>query len=190
MYLSCFLKYSNPYILCPDCSVSFTFEIYVNVMISSQQASDETMKEKPVADEHYTEENSALENDCMLLPHDRVGSDFSWLQSERQVDSRVQKVYELEDEESFLYGNEYNEEKQNKSSTTFSEVSPHGKRQEMAGFALDSQQHPNKSIFRRIGDLLDVKQSLQVTPSSFASPGLDSGEFEKTICQTILAQHT
>nr|XP_046258859.1 uncharacterized protein DDB_G0287625 isoform X2 [Scatophagus argus] len=75
------------------------------------QASDVTEKVEHVPNEHKhqhrdSQENStSLENDSMLLPHDRVGSDFSWLQVRSQDDSMVLKADEFEDEESFLYGN-------------------------------------------------------------------------------------
>lgn len=50
--------------------------------------------------------DSQEENDSTLLPHDRVGSDFSWLQVHRQENDTVHKADALEDEESFLYGGE------------------------------------------------------------------------------------
>lgn len=109
----------------------------------------------------------------MLLPHDRVGSDFSWLQAESQQESAVVNAEELEDEESFLYGNEDTGEKQtNKSSTTlFAAYKPQG---------MDSSgSQQNKPIFSSFGDMLDLKQTLQMTSSSVASASLDSSECEK-----------
>ncbi|XP_051279075.1 transcription initiation factor TFIID subunit 1 isoform X2 [Dicentrarchus labrax] len=142
------------------------------------QASDESKKVESFPDEHrhqqhVSRENSiSLENDSMLLPHDRVGSDFSWLQVQSQEDSTVRKADELEDEESFLYGNEDVEGKQaNKSSkikrttifTEFSQIGEHAKPQEMDSLALGSQQ----------------QQPLQMTSSSLVSSNLDSSECEK-----------
>ncbi|GAA6218664.1 uncharacterized protein LOC108895769 isoform X3 [Lates japonicus] len=155
------------------------------------QASDESKKRQCVPDEyrppqHDSQENSAsLETDSMLLPHDRVGSDFSWLQGQSQEDATVQKADELEDEESFLYGNEDTGGKQlSKSSATlfaaFSQMAEQGKLQGMDVSALCSQQHrQTKSILSGPGNLLDLKQHLQITSSRLASAKLDSTECEK-----------
>ncbi|XP_073337807.1 uncharacterized protein [Pagrus major] len=155
------------------------------------QASDETKKVEYVPDEprhqqHYSLDNStSLENDSMLLPHDRVGSDFSWLQAQSQEDSTVQKADELEDEESFLYGNEDIGEKQanNSSATLFaalSQIGEHDKPQEMDSLALGSQQHhQNKFIYSSFRDLIDLKQPLQMNSSSLTSANLDNSECEK-----------
>lgn len=42
----------------------------------------------------------------MLLPHERVVSDFSWLQEKSQEEISILKAREFEEEESFLYGTE------------------------------------------------------------------------------------
>ncbi|XP_061693055.1 uncharacterized protein si:ch211-195b21.5 [Syngnathoides biaculeatus] len=47
--------------------------------------------------------STSLENDGMLLPHDRVSSDFSWLQPQSQT---ARKADQFDDEELFLYGEE------------------------------------------------------------------------------------
>lgn len=159
-------------------------------MISSVQASDESKKVECVPDEHRhqhhdsQESSASLENDSMLLPHDRVGSDFSWLQAQSQEDSAVQKADELEDEESFLYGNEDIGAKQaNKSSTilfeAFSQLGEHAKPMEMDNPALGDQHYQNTSIFSSFGDIVDLKQPFQMTSSSLASASLDSSECEK-----------
>ncbi|XP_031695801.1 uncharacterized protein LOC116378133 isoform X2 [Anarrhichthys ocellatus] len=114
----------------------------------------------------------------MLLPHDRVGSDFSWLQVRSQEDSAVLKAHELEDEESFLYGNEDTGGKQAKKSSTalfasFPQIGKHAKLQEVA--SSGSQHHQSKSIFSSFGDLFDLKQPLQMNSSA----DLDSSECEK-----------
>ncbi|XP_070772656.1 NK-tumor recognition protein [Enoplosus armatus] len=155
------------------------------------QASDESKKVDRMPGEHRhqqhdSQENStSLENDSMLLPHDRVGSDFSWLQAQSQEDSAAQKANELEDEESFLYGNEDTGLKQaSQSSNTlfaaFSKIGEHAKKQEMDSLSLGSQQHhQNKSLFSSFGELPDLKQPLQMTSSSLVTANLDSSECEK-----------
>lgn len=160
-------------------------------MFSSIQASDESKKVESVSTEQRHEpldsqfNSTSLENDCMLLPHDRVGGDFAWLQAQNQEDSTVQKAKELEDEESFLYGNADIGEKQvNKSSTSlfpaFSQIGEHAKLQEMDSIALSSQQCDlNRSAVSSFGDLFDLKQSNQMTPSSSASTSLEGSECEK-----------
>lgn len=124
---------------------------------------------------------ASLENDSMLLPHDRVGSDFSWLQSTKEEDSTDRKAEELEDEESFLYGNEGTGRKPTTKSSTalfpvFSQTGEHSKLHKMDVSAPSSQQH-NKSMsaLGSFGDLLDLKVPLQMI-SSF---NLDSGDYEK-----------
>ena len=112
----------------------------------------------------------------MVLPHDRVGSDFSWLQAQSQEDSAAQKVKELEDEESFLYGNEDDGGKQaNKPSTAlfaaYSQSGEHAKQQEVESSG-SQQHHQNKPLFSSFGDLLNLKQPLQMTPSSLAFSSL------------------
>lgn len=152
------------------------------VVIPSVQASNESKKEEclPGEPEHQhqdsQEDTRTFENDSMLLPHDRVGSDFSWLQVPSQEDSTVQKANELEDEESFLYGNEDNGPPSSKSSSAAFEE--HSKLQEMNSLALSSQQH-HQSMFSNFEDLLVVKQPLEMTSSNIASANLDSIESEK-----------
>lgn len=158
--------------------------------IHTIQASDESKKVEYVPDKHRHQhhgghENSAsLENDCMLLPHDRVGGDFSWLQAQSQEVSAVQKADELEDEESFLYGiGDIGGKQPNKSSTTlfaFSRIGEHAKPVEMNSPALGDLQHnQNNSLFSSLGDVVDLKQHLQMTSSSLTSVSLDSSEREK-----------
>lgn len=118
--------------------------------IPSVQAPDETKKERTVPDQQKDSlEISALESDSIILPHDRVGSDFSWLQASSQEDSTVQKAKELEDEESFLYGNEVT-----------GKLGEHSKLQEMGNPALSGHRnHQDKPIFSCLGDLFDMKQT-------------------------------
>lgn len=165
--------------------------MYVIFVISSVQASDEKKKVECVPDEprhqqHYSLDSStSLENDNMLLPHDRVGSDFSWLQARSREDPTVQKADELEDEESFLYGSEDIGKKQtdNSSATLFAAFSQIGEREkprEMESLVLGSQQHhQNKFINSSCKDLIDLKQPLQINSLSLTSANLDSSECEK-----------
>lgn len=160
-------------------------------LLSSVQASDGSKKVESVPDQHRhqqhdSQENfTSLENDSMLLPHDRVGSDFSWLQTQSQEDSTVQKANELEDEESFLYGNEDIGGKQtNRSSSAlfaaFSQIGEQTKPQELDSPALGSQQcHQNKSMFNNFGDLPNLKQPLQTISSNFTLANLDNSECVK-----------
>lgn len=57
----------------------------------------ETVKEPSMA--------SLFSDNDMLLPHERIGGDFSWIQTQSQEDLKMLKAHEVEDEESFLYGN-------------------------------------------------------------------------------------
>ncbi|TNM99672.1 hypothetical protein fugu_012705 [Takifugu bimaculatus] len=99
--------------------------------------------------------------DLITLPHDRVGSDFFWLQAPNQKDSGVHKDEALEAEESFLYGKEA-------ASRSFSETSC----REKPGGA------PETSTFGGVEDLLNVQQHLQNT-SRIASALLDSSTCER-----------
>lgn len=134
--------------------------------------------------QHDSLENSTLENDSMLLPHDRVGSDFSWLQAQSQEDPVVKKTAEFEDEESFLYGNEDTGGKKSNNSTAlfaaYSQIGEYKPQHNTMDDALNSQHHhQNKSIFSNYGDLRDLKQPVQITSSGLASANLDSSECEK-----------
>lgn len=95
------------------------------------------------------QENLATDEDPIILPHNRVGSDFSWLQGPSQK--------EFEAEESFLYGNE-----ERKSSEILSCSEKHGRAQE--------PKHCNHT--------LRSSEHLQNT-SKIASALLDSTECEK-----------
>lgn len=104
------------------------------------------------------QENSASGEDPIILPHDRVGSDFSWLQGPSQT---VQKEKDFEAEESFLYRNE-----QSKSSEIFSCSEKRGRAQpaQLYSQTRSSSEH--------------LQQHLQNT-SRMASALLDSTECEK-----------
>lgn len=102
--------------------------------------------------ESCRDNSTSPENESMLLPHERVGGDFSWLQEKSQEDISVQRANELEEEESFLYGMEVSPPKLSKPHSSAVHQSPLG------SFPLQS------------------KQSLQ-TLSSFSC--LDSEQCEK-----------
>ncbi|XP_022076630.2 uncharacterized protein si:ch211-195b21.5 [Acanthochromis polyacanthus] len=136
------------------------------------KASDESKSVSCLSSAHacqqydIKENSTLLENDSMLLPHDRVVSDFSWLQGESQ-DFSDQKADELEDEESFLYGNQ-----------SSSQIGGQDNLQEMA--ALGSQQlQQSQSLLSSFGDLLHLKQPLQIDSSTLASSSLEGIECEK-----------
>lgn len=90
------------------------------------------------------------ENDNTLLPHERVGSDFSWLQGHSEEEASIQKAKELEEEESFLYGN-----------------------------PLTSQTPQFKPTFMSSRNFSNYKQPFPTHLLASASSCLDSMEFEK-----------
>ncbi|XP_061767064.1 uncharacterized protein si:ch211-195b21.5 isoform X4 [Nerophis ophidion] len=115
---------------------------------------------------HKMETSTSSENESMVLPHDRVGSDFSWLQPQSQMSTRAD---EYEDEESFLYGNEDATDKISATLPTGDLVKPDGDK--MKSCNLGSEWHfGNKSNFSISGG--------QLYPSQ-AFPSLDNKECEK-----------
>lgn len=118
-----------------------------------------------------------MDSDSMLLPHDRVVSDFSWLQASYEKESTFKAAPELEDEELFLYGNNDTAQHMNKnSSADFYQNGGHSKR-ELNSFAPQTQKQ-DKPTLGSLGDFV-LTQPLQVTSSSLASSYLDSSECEK-----------
>lgn len=117
------------------------------------------------------QETSATGDDLIILPHDRVGSDFSWLQAPTQKKPGVQKDDGFEAEESFLYGNKDTAKASSRSSETFCSE----KRGRTSTAAFDSEQHHTRS---GLSDLQNVQKHLQGA-SMVASDLLDSGECEK-----------
>ncbi|XP_061914954.1 uncharacterized protein si:ch211-195b21.5 [Entelurus aequoreus] len=112
------------------------------------------------------ETSTSSEIESMVLPHDRVGSDFSWLQPQSQMTTRAD---EYEDEESFLYGNEDATDKMFATFPTGDLVKPDCDKKKSCN--LGSQQHlSNKSDFSISGGQLY---------SSQAFPSLDNKECEK-----------
>lgn len=96
-------------------------------------------------------ENSATGEDLIILPHDRVGSDFSWLQGPSQKD---QKEDDFKAEESFLYGNE-----ERKSSEIFSCREKRGRAQQPQHEHLRNVQQHLQSTSRIASALLDSTES-------------------------------
>lgn len=156
--------------------------LYYFVVIPSAQASTDVKTQCSLDKRNHqqqdSQENSAtLDNDSMLLPHDRVVSDFSWLHAPHQEDSRVKTAHELEDEELFLYGNEDAGLQTNKtSSADCSQIGGRGTQHEMNSLAPRTRQE-DKPMFGSFEDLL-LKQPFQMASLGSAS-GLDSSDSEK-----------
>lgn len=106
------------------------------------------------------QENSTTGEDPIILPHDRVGRDFSWLQGSSQ---KERKEKDIEAEESFLYGNEESR------SSEISSGGKHGRAQEAQ---LSNHTRSGSEQLRK------VQRHLQST-SRMASALLDSTECEK-----------
>lgn len=136
------------------------------------QTSSDIKKVQSVSAEHSIkklncQDNATLlESDSMLLPHERVGSDFSWLKDKSQEDLSVQKVNELEDEESFLYGAEAS-----------SQNGGHVRVEKMNCSTVGG--HHNRSLLSGFSNQLDPKSPQQVALSAFSSISLDNMECEK-----------
>lgn len=158
------------------------FSLFALVVIPSAQASTDVktqcLPDKRTHQQQDSQENSAtLDSDSMLLPHDRVVSDFSWLHAPQQGDSKVKTAHEFEDEELFLYGNEDTGLQTNKTpSADHSQIGGHGTQHEMNSLAPRTHQE-DKPLFSSFEDLL-LKQPFQMASLGLAS-GLDSSDSEK-----------
>lgn len=98
----------------------------------------------------------------MLLPHDRVSIDFSWLHTPSQEESNTGRKYDVDDEESYLYGTE--DSKYTTRSSSQIEEHSASQRNDMDGLSQNHQQ----SVFGSFGDSL-----------SAVAASLDSNECEK-----------
>ncbi|XP_013858032.1 uncharacterized protein si:ch211-195b21.5 [Austrofundulus limnaeus] len=79
----------------------------LNVQSSNEIKQVEHVPKMHMSQQHESLTTSpSLENDSMLLPHERVVSDFSWLNEKSQEEISILKAKEFEEEESFLYGTE------------------------------------------------------------------------------------
>lgn len=120
---------------------------------------------------------TTLDNDSMLLPHDRVVSDFSWLHASHEKESTYKAARELEDEELFLYGNYDTTQKMEKTPSANFYQNGGESKQELNIFTTQIQKRDQRTL-GSLGDFVPVRP-LQVTSSSFASSYLDSSECEK-----------
>ncbi|XP_029030994.1 uncharacterized protein si:ch211-195b21.5 [Betta splendens] len=110
-----------------------------------------------------------LDNDSVLLPHERVGSDFSWLHVSSQENVTIQKADVLEDEESFLYGNP---DSGGNELTIFPIFSgQHFQQQDVPTF------HSQQPYLSKSGCGHDAQELKR--PPQVASMSLDSSEYEK-----------
>lgn len=125
------------------------------------------------------QENVAtLDNDSMLLPHDRIVGDFSWLHASQEKEPTFKATtHEFEDEELFLYGNFDSTQQISKTRSADSYQNGGQSKQELN--ILTSQ--TRKQVEPTLGGSGDFvpQQPLQVSSSSFASSYLDSSECEK-----------
>lgn len=139
-------------------------------MILSLQAFSDRKEEKMFPGGLQTSQENPATGDDPILPHDRVGSDFSWLQGSVQ---RKDAVFEAE--ESFLY-----EDTRKAPPKSFPETfcrENHSRAQEASGI-FDLQQQRHNDTVRSFDQLFDVQQHLQST-SRMASALLDSSQCEK-----------
>lgn len=103
----------------------------------------------------------------MLLPHDRVGSDFSWLQARSQEDSPDKKAKELEDEESFLYGNEETSKSSTALFAAYARIEDQAKPQERD--ASSPASHQKNNLFSSFGDVPSLKQTHPIPSTTLHS---------------------
>lgn len=121
----------------------------------------------------------------MLLPHDRVVSDFSWLQASHERESTFKAAPELEDEELFLYGNNDTAQHMNKTSSADFYQNGGQSKPELNSFTSQTRKQDKPTL----GSLEDfvLKQPLQLTSSSLASSYLDSSELKNILKSVNLA---
>lgn len=113
----------------------------------------------------------------MLLPHDRIVSDFSWLHASHEKESSFRAAHEFEDEEFFLYGSDDTTQQMSKSpSADFYQNGGPSKRE--LNVSTPQTQKQDEPTLESLGDFVP-KQPPQVTSSSLASSYLDMSECEK-----------
>lgn len=139
----------------------------------TQSLSDVHIHKKQDNQENLT----TLDNDSMLLPHDRIVSDFSWLHASHEKESTFKAAHEFEDEELFLYGN-YDTTQQISKAPSADFYQNGGQSKQDLNICPAQTQKQDKPTLGSLGDFLP-KQPFQVTSSSFASSYLDSSECEK-----------
>lgn len=105
------------------------------------------------------------ETDSNLLPHERVGCDFFWLQGTREV-SPVQKPEEVEDEEDFLYGNEENQAKQRPATLPFAQSTSITQQSDAEISPAGPPYYQSQPLFGNHGEVQEFKMPPQPVQSS------------------------
>ncbi|CAB1343592.1 unnamed protein product [Coregonus sp. 'balchen'] len=105
------------------------------------------------------------ETDSNLLPHERVGCDFSWLQGTREV-SPVQKPEEVEDEEDFLYGNEDIQPKQHPATLPFAQSTSITQQSDAEISPAGPPYYQSQPLFGNHGEIQVLKMPSQPVQSS------------------------
>ncbi|XP_014058564.1 protein SON [Salmo salar] len=105
------------------------------------------------------------ETDSNLLPHERVGCDFFWLQGTREV-SPVQKPEEVEDEEDFLYGNEENQAKQRPATLPFAQSTTITQKSSAEVSPAGPPYYQSMPLFGNHGEIQDFKMPLPLVQFS------------------------
>ncbi|XP_024280537.1 uncharacterized protein si:ch211-195b21.5 isoform X1 [Oncorhynchus tshawytscha] len=127
------------------------------VLASRQEFLQASDGPKPVSRQEETDSN--------LLPHERVGCDFSWLQGTREV-SPVQKLEEVEDEENFLYGNEDNQSKQHPATLPFAPSTSITQQSDAEISPAGPPYYQSQPLFGNHGEVLEFKMPPQPVQSS------------------------
>jgi len=112
----------------------------------------------------------------MLLPHERVGNDFSWLQSCGPELSNDRPTDDLEDEESFLYG-DISEKTTNQ--YVPSKSSP----------LVSQQTYQQNPMFENLGELFNLKPPPQVSSAIAVKPEPKSTWQEHSSCTHDMKDH-
>lgn len=143
--------------------------------------------------QNLIQENSLLENESTVLPHDRVGSDFFWLQTQTaEATSGHPKADELEDEESFLYGKEVTERRDKSGVALFPEFSQHDrnskpqdttladKQRAQTPFSNSGSQRPvsvnlERREYAKVKDIMNRQSSAEVRNTVSPASGFPAG---------------
>lgn len=175
--------YSVPTI---TCFLKSRTSIYVAVLWSPQAS-------KEGKSQTLIQENSSLENESTVLPHDRVGSDFFWLQTQTaEATSGHPKADELEDEESFLYGKEVAERRDKSGVALFPEFSQNDrnskpqdttladKQRAQTPFSNSGSQRPvsvnlERREYAKVKDIINRQSSAEVRNTVSPASGFPAG---------------
>lgn len=147
----------------------------------TQASSDGRKQRLPETRAHrrqdYRESLTSVDTEHMLLPHERVVSDFSWLQAPHEKDSAFKEVNDLDDEELFLYGSDDAAQQTHK--TSHSNYSQNGGQSKCVTSSYPPKTHrQDKPVLASLGNLL-LKHPPQVSSPSLASSYLDSSQCEQ-----------